>query len=91
MNADIIVALSSGIALGLFFFIGLLWTVQKGLVSSRPALWFMGSLLLRSAVVLCGFYFVAGSDWKRMTACLLGFVTARFIAIWLPRGAGHAP
>ena len=91
MNASLIFSLTMGIALGLFFFGGLWWTVQKGLVSNRPALWFMSSLLLRSAVVLCGFYFVSGDDWKRLAACLLGFFIARFIAIRLPGGAGHAP
>ena len=91
MNASLIFSLTLGVALGLFFFGGLWWTVQKGLASSRPALWFMSSLLLRSAMVLCGFYFVADSDWKRLAACLLGFIIARFIAIRLPAGAEHAP
>jgi hypothetical protein len=28
-------------------------------------------------ITLAGFYFVAGSDWKRLLCCLLGFVLAR--------------
>ena len=91
MNASLFFSLSLGIALGLFFFGGLWWTVQKGLKSSRPAFWFMSSLLVRGALVLCGFYFVAGSNWMNLAACLFGFVIARFIAMRLPAGASHEP
>ncbi len=84
-------ALPAGIAMGALFFGGLWWTVQKGLASRSPALWFMGSLLLRSALVLCGFYFVAGSDWRRLAVCLAGFIVARFVVIRLPAGTSHAP
>ena len=91
MNAFLISSLSMGVALGLFFFGGLWWTVKKGLASPRPALWFLGSLLLRSAVVLCGFYFIGEGDWKKIAACLSGFIVARLIAIRLPKGESHAP
>lgn len=75
-----VLALLAGMLLGAMFFGGLWWTVQKGVTSPRPALWFLGSLLLRSAITLSGFYFVAGDDWKRLLACMLGFILARFIA-----------
>lgn len=89
-------ALLAGILLGALFFGGLWWTVQKGLASPRPAQWFIGSLLLRTALVLAGFYFVAGGDWKRMLACLLGFIIARVIvtrltAILMTKETCNAP
>lgn len=65
-----------GVVLGAIFYGGLWWTVRKGLSSSRPALWFLGSLLGRTSVVLLGVYLVSGGDWKRLVASLLGFVTA---------------
>ena len=40
----------AGALLGAFFFGGLWWTVQKGVASERPALWFLGSLLLRTGI-----------------------------------------
>ena len=40
-------ALLAGVALGAVFFGGLWWTVRKGVSSKHPALWFLGSLLLR--------------------------------------------
>ena len=39
---------------------GLWWTVRKGVASERAALWFFGSMLLRTGAVMLGFYFVAG-------------------------------
>jgi F1F0 ATPase subunit 2 len=81
--------------LGALFFGGLWWTVRKGMTSLRPALWFLGSLLLRSGITLAGFYTVSGGDWKRLLACLLGFIIVRLIASRLTalptaKETGHA-
>jgi F1F0 ATPase subunit 2 len=79
-------ALSVGALLGIFFFGGLWWTVEKGVTSDRPALWFLGSLLLRTGTILAGFYFVAQGRWTRFAASLLGFLIARvFVVKWLTR------
>jgi F1F0 ATPase subunit 2 len=72
-----LLACAAGIALGVFFFWGLWWTVRKSLVSSRPALWVLVSLLLRTGVTVGGFYAVGGGDWQRLLACLIGFWVAR--------------
>ena len=74
-------AFLAGALLGAFFFGGLWWTVQKGMTSERPALWFLGSLLLRTGVILAGFYFVSQGHWSRLGVCLLGFVVARVIVV----------
>jgi F1F0 ATPase subunit 2 len=66
-----------GIMLGAIFFGGLWWTVQKGLGSPRAALWFLGSLLVRTALVLVGFYLISRGDWRNVVACLVGFVIGR--------------
>ena len=79
-------ALLAGALLGVFFFVGLWWTVQKGLASKTPALWFLGSLVLRTSVTLAAFYFVSQGHWSKLCACLLGFVIVRVvIAKWLAR------
>jgi F1F0 ATPase subunit 2 len=75
----------AGFALGLIFFGGLWWTVRCMLHSARPALWMLGSLLLRTAFALSGFWLLGGHDWKRMLACLAGFFIARVVLTWLPR------
>ena len=104
MNDPVILVLAgcAGLLLGAAFFGGLWWTVRRGLASRRPALWMLGSLVLRTLISLAGFYFVSGGQLDRLLACLLGFVIARLIATRLvgPRvesgspGAkevGHAP
>ncbi len=73
--------------LGAVFFGGLWWTIRKGVTSSQPAFWFLGSLLLRMSVVLAGFYFVGHGQWERLVACLLGFLVARFAVTYLTRPA----
>jgi len=79
-------ALLAGALLGAAFFGGLWWTVQKGVASRRPELWFLGSLLLRTSMVLAGCYFVAQGHWSRLVACLLGFLIARVVVVkWLTR------
>ncbi len=74
-------ALIAGALLGVFFFGGLWWTVQKGVASERPALWFLGSLLLRTAVTLAGFYYISRGHWSSLGMCLLGFLIARVIVV----------
>ena len=71
----------AGVVLGAMFFGGLWWTVQKTVSSQRPALWFFGSFLLRMSLVLLGFYGVAGDQWQRLLACLVGFIFARWIVM----------
>ncbi len=87
------VALLAGATLGSFFFGGLWWTVQKGLISNHPALWFFGSTLLRTGLVVVGFYFISSGDWRKLLACLLGFFIARIVVTRLTRitlGEPHA-
>jgi F1F0 ATPase subunit 2 len=81
----LVLAWMAGGALGAFFFGGLWWTVQKSLVSARPALWVFGSLLLRMGLTMTGFYFVSGDNWQRMLSCLVGFVMARQIVTRVTR------
>ena len=81
----LVVAGLAGLVLGAIFFGGLWWTVCKGVSSPRPALWFLGSMLLRMGIVLAGFYFVGGGQWQRLLVCLLGFVIARFLVMRLTR------
>ena len=83
----LVLALVTGLSLGAIFFGGLWWTVRKGFSSRRPALWFFGSLMLRTSVALAGFYFVARGHWESLLVCLLAFVMARVIVTRLTRAA----
>ena len=104
MNEWLTLALAgmAGLLLGAIFFGGLWWTVRLGVASRRPALLFLGSLLLRTVVVVAGIYFVGDGHWQRLLACLFGFVIARILVTWLAgpplehyntpaKEASHAP
>jgi F1F0 ATPase subunit 2 len=81
----LLLALVAGIFLGTVFFGGLWWTVRRGVVSTQPALWFVGSMFLRTAIVVPGFYYVMRGDWRRLVACLAGFLLARISVVRLTR------
>ena len=92
-------AFLGGLGLGMVFFGGLWLTVQKGLRSQRPALWFCTSFLLRTSITLIGIYVLAGDNWQRLLVCLLGCLVARLVVTRLSRtgkpgslvrGADHA-
>lgn len=88
---SLVLAWMAGGVLGTMFFGGLWWTVRKGVSSPLPALWFVGSLLLRTSLTLAGMYVVSGGQWDRLLPCLLGFVMARLVVTRLKRPkASHA-
>ncbi|ABB23928.1 MULTISPECIES: ATP synthase subunit I [Chlorobium/Pelodictyon group] len=77
--------LLGGLLLGSLFFGGLWLTVRRGLASPRPWLWFGLSSLLRTMLVLAGFWWLAGNDWRGFLAALLGFTAAKVLAAVLSR------
>lgn len=81
----ILFSLLSGVAIGAFFFGGLWWTVKKGTPARYPALWFIGSIIIRFGVTLIWFYWVAGNHWERMLLCLAGFIVARIVVTKMTR------
>ena len=85
----LILAWLAGLLLGAIFFAGLWWTVRKVVSSRQPALWFLGSVLLRMSIALAGFYFIGRGHWERLVVCLLGFVLARLVVTWLTRPSGE--
>jgi len=79
MNPFLILSPVAGFVMGILFFGGLWFTVRRGLASQNQVLWFLGSLLLRTGIVLVGFYFFGAGHWERMLLCLLGFIIARIV------------
>jgi F1F0 ATPase subunit 2 len=84
---SLLLALVTGVLLGAVFFGGLWWTVRKVLLSKRSTLWFFVSLLMRTSIVLAGFYLIAHGHWGRLLMCLLGFLVARPIVMGFTRAA----
>jgi F1F0 ATPase subunit 2 len=80
-----VLAFIAGIGLGTFFFGGLWFTVKKAVASKYAAVWFLGSSLARTGIVLMGFYYAAQGNWQRLLVCVAGFIAARFLVIWFTK------
>lgn len=65
--------------LGLFFFGGLWWTVQKIAGSGGSYLLFVASFLVRTTVALGGFFLLLTLGWQYLLAAMVGFIIARTI------------
>ncbi len=95
----VMLAWGAGVLLGIVFFGGLWWTINKSISSKQPALWFLSSIILRTIIVLAGFYLVGSSNCQRLLICLLGFFMTKLVVIYLTRApqarpteeVGHAP
>ena len=80
-------AAAAGLLLGAIFFGGLWWTVRRAAASPNPGRWFLGSMLLRTAIVLAGFYLVGAGQPARIGLCLLGFLLARAVVLRVTKPA----
>ena len=87
---NLLPALFAGIVLGALFFGGLWFTVRFGLRSNKSPMIFMGSLIIRMAIVLLGFYYVGASNWQKMLVCLGGFLIARIVISRIMKKDLHA-
>jgi F1F0 ATPase subunit 2 len=96
---NLLPALMGGGVLGILFFGGLWWTVQKGVHSEHPALLFFISFVVRTNMIMVGLYYISGGHWPRLLFCLVGCIVGRLIVMRLSRlqklgnaaqEAGHA-
>jgi F1F0 ATPase subunit 2 len=81
----IVVALIGGLILGILFFGGLWLTVKRTLGSSYFALWLLGSSLIRTGIVLTGFYFMAQGSLLQLLVSVAGFIAGRLLILRLTR------
>lgn len=80
-TVEMALAVGAGTLLGGIFFVGLALTVKHGVRAANPAVWFLASLLLRTAAALGGLYLAAGGDWRRLLAAVAGFVMMRTVLL----------
>jgi F1F0 ATPase subunit 2 len=80
-----------GVALGLFYF-GFLWfTLFYLYKTQRPMLVAVGSFFIRLAITLFGFYLIMGGRWERLLIALGGFILARIFLTRRLRARGRTP
>ncbi len=75
-----------GSVLGVFFFGGLWLTVRRLEEFQHPVVVTLGSFIVRTAVVVGGFYLMLDRGWQGVAVGLLGFLIVRMILIriWGP-------
>ena len=87
-------ALLWGLALGLFYFGGLWWTLRVFTQKARPKLWFGLSFLIRAFVVMLFFRIIMEKDISAFFVTFGGFFLMRFFLVhklgMAKKGKGHA-
>ena len=84
----------AGVALGLLFFGGLRWTIQRLPHTRHPMALALGSLLVRTALVVGAILWIGQGIWQRYVAILAGILVARVAAVrvWgMPRTSAAKP
>ena len=76
-----IIAFFGGILLGMVFFGGLYFTVERIQRVKHPALLMIFSLLLRMTMLLFGFYLLMNNRYQNLLAALVGVMISRFFLI----------
>jgi F1F0 ATPase subunit 2 len=74
-----------GAFLGCLFFGGLWFTIKKSVHSSMPGLLFLLSFLLRTALVVAGFYFLARLSIANLIFAVIGFMLSRPLVGYLTK------
>jgi len=75
----LILSFSVGMALGAFYFLSLWKTLRKISEVPNPGVFMFRNYIIRTSVVLVGFYLIMGGHWERVIVALLGFVLMRMI------------
>jgi F1F0 ATPase subunit 2 len=80
-----------GCGIGLFYFAGLWWTVQRLPKSNHPGFLALSSLGIRMAGMILGFLLVArGGRWQQLLLALLGVIAVRFVLVHRVRSGRKA-
>ena len=84
----------AGVALGLLFFGGLNWTIHRLPHTRHPMALALGSLLVRTALLVGAILWVGQAIWQRYVVILAGILVARVAAVrvWgMPRTSTAKP
>ncbi len=85
---QIALALAAGVILGAFYYGGLWWTVRQIETAKSPGLLFGASFIIRTLVVIGGFWVVTLGNWLLILVCLAAFIGVRTVLTrrWGPAG-----
>lgn len=74
-----LVATLWGLLFGLVYFGGLWLTIRRLAITQHPALWMLGSFLMRNLLAVAAFYPVVLYGWLAALFSITGFIGARFL------------
>lgn len=84
----IVAAAAAGLVLGAVYFWGLWWTSRRVGRTRVPGLLFMGSFVVRMAILLGGLWLVTGGRLVETAVAVIGiFVARRFVINAVQRNA----
>ncbi len=85
--SSLLLIFTAGILLGLVFFWGLWVTVNHLSQVRYPAVWMLGSLVLRFGLVLMVFYLLArNGNWQYVLVAAIGFALSRLLIAYCTQG-----
>ena len=84
---QLVLALVTGGLLGLVYYGGLWWTVNRLQTTLQPGLLFAASFLVRTTLVIAGLLFMSQGDWLLIVVALIPFIVVRIVLTrrWGPR------
>jgi F1F0 ATPase subunit 2 len=71
----------AGIALGILYFGGLWLTITRMRTIKNPGIFLTLSFILRTVVVIGGFYLISDGKLERLAVAMLAFFVTRFVFI----------
>jgi F1F0 ATPase subunit 2 len=86
--ARILLALIGGLVVGVAYYGGLWWTVNRVGAAERPGLLFGVSFFVRTVLALAGLFLFTALHWLLIAAYMASFIVAR---IYLTRRWGLEP
>lgn len=72
----------AGFSLGMVYFAGLMKTMNWITSRKNWRIMMLLSFLLRAGLLVGAFFLLAGTDWQRIIALVLGFMIARLITVY---------
>jgi len=87
---EMIAPLLGGVLLGIFYFVGLWWTVKRLSRTEHPVTLYLLSFGLRVAVLLLAFFLLLNFGVLELMVALAGFIVTRFVLVRCLGLAAHS-
>ncbi len=81
-----VIAFLTGVLLGVVFFGGLYFSVNRMVDMKHPAVFMIASLIIRMLIVVLGLYLIRGDNFYNIPLALLGIILARtLLTSWVKK------